>query len=399
MKVVHLSTTDFGGAYKAAARISECVKLYGVDSEVLIRSKKYENTVGQEIFKNNFEKIFSKIKNLFNLILSKGEIISDYFGTNITKYTKIKEADIIVLHWVNSFISYRGVEQLQKMGKPIVWVMHDMWLFTGGCHIDQFCGGYEKNCIHCPFLDLKNSTISKCNYKRKCKMLNDSDIVLVGPSEWIVECAKKSKITNRQEIVKISNPIDTAIFYRRNNEKLLREKFGIPQNRKVILFGAMRSNEDKNKGFQFLEQALSKLEQKDYVIVVFGNISEIKIPNVSMEIISLGMINDENILAELYSCADVFVAPSLQESFGYTVSEALACGTPVVAHRTTGILDQIQHKKNGYLISIRDSEGLKKGIEWCVNNRKSMENYLLLNNNYLVIGQQYLDLFNKICNI
>lgn len=394
MKVVHLSTTDYGGAYKAAERISKSMKSVGVDSKVLVRTKTRADTIGIEIINSPTKKLISKTKNVCNLMLSESEVISDYFGTDVINNPYVCEADVIFLHWVNSFVAYKGVEKMLRAGKRIVWVMHDMWLFTGGCHIDQFCGGYESGCKDCP--RIKKKRISKNNYMRKAEMLSEGNIILVGPSNWLVECAKKSKITRQKNIFKIPNPVDRTIFYPMNCREKLRKKFHIPSNKKVILFGAMKSNEDKNKGFQVLVNALKEMSDERYVVVIFGNSTKVGIQKLSMEIISIGMIEDENRLSELYNCADVFVAPSLQESFGYTVSEALSCGVPVVAYDTTGIKDQIQHKKNGYLVPVNENKGIKKGIEWCVDNKEKIEDYLLLNNSYLAIGKKYLELCEMI---
>lgn len=103
----------------------------GVDSEILIRTKVHDDTQAMEIFKNPIQKFGSKAKNVVNLTLSKKDIISDYLGTDVSAHPMVRDADVLVLHWVNSFLSYRSVEKLLATGKTVIWVMHDMWTFTG----------------------------------------------------------------------------------------------------------------------------------------------------------------------------------------------------------------------------------------------------------------------------
>ena len=394
MRAVHLTTTDFGGAYKAAVRISKSMQYVGVDSEVLVRTKTSSDTEGIEVIDTPLKKLISKTKNVGNLLLSKGEIISDYFGTDILKNPYVQEADVIFLHWVNSFISYHNVEQLMESGKKIIWVMHDMWLFTGGCHCDQYCGEYIRECGWCPLIGhKKKNDVSHKNFIRKQVMISGNEITLVGPSNWLVECAKQSGITRQKNIFCIANPIDNTVFYPRSNTLELRKKFKLPSDKKIILFGAMKADHDENKGIKYLKDSLNLLDKREYIAVVFGNDREQNRGEYDVPTYYMGRIQDEAVLADLYNCADVFVAPSMQESFGYTVCEALSCGIPVVAFPIGGILDQIKHRNNGYLAKFQDSKDIAQGIEWAVKQLK-YENRNLMNNSFKNIGREYLNILS-----
>ena len=230
MKVIHFSTTDCGGAFKAAYRISKSMQQAGVDSKVFVRTGKPDIDEVQEIIDTPAKKLISRSKNLINLCLSKGDVISDHFGTDITKLDIVREADVIFLHWVNSFVSYSCVEKLLSMNKKIIWVMHDMWLFTGGCHCDNYCGRYETQCGKCPLINSnKVNDISRKNFLRKIKMLSVRDMKLVAPSRWIAECAGKSLITKHDEIKVIPNPVDYQVFHPLEGARPSKTK-------KVILF-------------------------------------------------------------------------------------------------------------------------------------------------------------------
>lgn len=389
MKVVHLSTTDFGGAYKAAERISACMKSVGVDSKVLVRTKTRIDTDGIEVINTPLKKFISKTKNVGNLLLSEGNIISDYFGTDISKNQYVKDADVIFLHWVNSFISYRDVEKLIKLNKKIIWVMHDMWLFTGGCHCDQYCGRYQFDCGYCPMLKKeKDNDISRKNFSRKQKMLQNGNIILIGPSEWIVSCAKNSRITNRKRIERIPNPIDIQMF-RPIEKDMLFEKYNIDNKKKVILYGAMNAVGDKNKGYIFLKNAVEKIDKTKYQLLIFGNKAVDTEMEKNIQTIFLGYIHEEKTLVDLYNIADVFVCPSQQENYPYAVLEAQACNTPVVAFRIGGIPDIISHKETGYLCTYGNVEEMVEGIEFCSNLKHEICGKVNRINSYAAIGNQY----------
>lgn len=394
---MHISTTDYGGAYKAAARINESMKACGVDSVLLLRTKYNSNNLGEVIFHNRFQKYFSKFKNVINILLSRKEVISDYCGTNITHHILIKEADVIVLHWVNSFIAYKNVEQLLNTSKKIIWVMHDMWLFTGGCHCDQYCGGYEHECGWCPFLkNNREMDISRRNFIRKSNMLNKGEITLVGPSNWITDCAAKSKITRGQKLLHIPNPINLMCFKPMTIRSETFIKYRINTKKKIVLFGAVNSLKDVNKGYDYLVNALKLLPKEQYIAVVFGNKSEDQYLKKIIDTIFLGYISDENQLAEIYNMADVFVAPSSQENYPNAVLEAEACGVPVVAFDIGGMSDMILHLENGYLAKYQDIEDLASGIVFCVNNKEKLGNNARMRsekeNDYKVVGNMYYEI-------
>lgn len=394
MKVVHLSTTDFGGAYKAVERIQSSLRLYGVESKILVRSRFFD-TETTEVINTPLRRFFSKSRNLLNLFFSSGDVITDLFGTDMRHNQDILDADVIVLHWVNSFISDRSVRQLMELGKPVFWVMHDMWPFTGGCHYDLYCESYKSDCASCPMVKKQRlRNISAFNLKRKRNLFASMNITMIAISRWEQTCAQESFPLKGKKVIWISNPLNTDIFRPTDEQQELRGQYKIPEGKKVILFGADKALENATKGFTYLVEALRRMDGSKYVAVCFGKAPEkdrIQLPNIDIKY--LGTIQDEKKLAAWYSLADVFVAPSIQEAFGYTVCEALACGTPVTAFAVGGMLDQIDHRENGYLARLYDVEDLAEGIEFCAENTKTLgkraRETVLERNSYEVIGKKY----------
>lgn len=370
MKVLHITTIDTGGAYKAALRLHESMLFHGIDSQIMVRTKLNPKGQAIEVFTTSVEALISKGKNGINRICSKGIIINDIFGTDISRHPLVRDADILFLHWVNSFLSCKSVIHLGRTGKRIIWVMHDMWLFTGGCHVDGYCGRYEKRCGNCPLIaGNREKDLSRKNFLTKMKMMKQLELTITGPSQWIVEQARKSDILKGKNIYHMPNTLNTSLYKPLDNVEKLRTQYGIVGQKKIVLFGAADNGTDNdNKGFRYLKEAFCFLQVEDYVLVIFGNAGEdLGLPG-GLEIVRAGYVSDECKLAELYNLADVFVNPSSQESFAYTVCESMACGTPVVGFPIGGIKEQIVHQVNGYLAKYHDARDLAQGIEYCTCN-------------------------------
>lgn len=384
MKVVHFSTTDYGGAYRAAERISVCMKSVGIDSKVVVRTKTRQDTDCEEYFKRYPGRLISKIKNFANLLLSPGKLTTDMFGTDVSGSSYVREADIVVLHWVNSFISYKNVRNLVRTGKKIIWVMHDEWVYTEGYHCT-----FERD--ETPGI-IKN-ILAKINIRLKIFSFAGKGITFVAVSSWLREQALKSRILKNETVITIHNPLDTEKFKSGDNSNAKYNDNG----KAMVLFGADKATYNENKGFSFLIEALSELDGNKYHAVCFGNSPQntrVRLENI--DIVYTGIIDNDDELIRLYNAADVMVTPSIQESFGYTCLEALACGTPVTAFDTSGLRDQIIHMENGYLAKLRDSKDLLNGILYCIENKdrlsiKARERAVSLSS-YQLIGRKYADL-------
>lgn len=402
MQIVHITTIDEGGAYKAVVRMQEALRLMGVESQILLRNSLHKEYEGGVFLDGRVKSVVSKAKNFLNMLFSQKEIACECFGSDISRHEMVMNADIIVIHWCNSFLSYLSIKKLLNSGKKIVFFMHDTWLFTGGCHVNLDCQKYKRNCGKCPYIGRhKEKDLSYRNFFYKKKLINDYEVHIAGPSKWIVNCAQESEITQNKEIMYLPNCIDGTVFQALECVNNLKDKYGIPNDKKIVLFGAaFNGTENKNKGFKYLLEALRRLNEKEYFLLIFGKCEEKNIAW-KQDYKLLGYIQSEEEMAEIYNIADVYVTPSLQESFGFTVCEAMSCGTPVVAFPVGGIKEQIVHKQNGYLAEYCDSGDIASGIKFCSN----IENAAKLSENackaaviyhYNKVGVQYKEYFESI---
>lgn len=394
MKVVHLVTFDDGGAYKAAKRISDAL-MENAESTLIT----YKN-----IPMSTFDKVIQRILKRFYLMYPfkvrklKYFYNTDLESSSVLEMKLVKDADIIHLHWVtDGLISLKSIKKLKQMNKPIVWTLHDMHPFTGGCHYTGICEKYKDRCGFCYQLDSnKMKDFSTWNQEKKQEYLQGLNMVAVGCSNWITQCASESTIMKSLKCVSIPNCIETDI-YKPCDRAFARARLNIEiKEKKLIAFGAMNSTSDKRKGFVYLKEALEKLDKEQYACLILGGNGE-KIDG--MQTISINHLTDDYSLALFYAAADVFVAPSVQENLANTVVEALSSGTPVVAFDIGGMPDMVIPKYNGYLAKPFDTKDLMKGIEFCCQHEEMGQNareYAVEHYQFKNVAEQYMEIYNAL---
>jgi glycosyltransferase involved in cell wall biosynthesis len=217
----------------------------------------------------------------------------------------------------------------------------------------------------------KTKDLSYRIFKRKTNRYNGLKLNIVSPSNWLKECAEKSKLLQKKKIQVIPNSLDTNVF-KPIQKNIARKNFNLPDDKKIILFGAMNSISNKKKGFIYLKKALESLSKRntDFLLVVFGASHDKDIEKLPFEVKFLGTLYDEYTLSLAYSASDVFVAPSEEDNFPNTILESFSSGTSCVTFEIGGFPDMIDHKKNGYLAKPFDVEDLAKGIDFCLSNSK-----------------------------
>jgi len=418
LRVLQVSTTDIkGGAAKAAFRLNEALNKLHIDSKMLVQDKYSDNLNVESISKTKIQKAMAIIRpicdDFFYQVYRKRK--SDLFstgkiGVNLAKNEIIKEADVINLHWINAgYLSLNSLKKLNKLNKPIVWTLHDMWAFTGGCHYSSQCRKYEKQCGCCPLLDSHhNKDLTRRIWKKKKHTFKTSNIQIVSPSNWIADIAKSSSLFCDFNVEVIPNYINEQVF-KPLERGTARNILNIPLNKKIILFGSTHAAKDRRKGFSYFLEGINKLSQeynsinKDIEILVFGATHLPELHKINFNIIFLGSLRDNFTLTLAYNAADIFVTTSLEDNLPLTVMEALACGVPVAAFNTGGISDLISHKENGYLIKHKSVENIAEGIFWLLSNEERLKklgqnarNKVLNNYTLEIVGNRYKNVYEKL---
>ncbi len=372
MKVLHLSTFDtIGGAARAAYRVHEGLRAVGADSWMLVKKKASDDSqvVGPKTVLGKWTgRVRAEIDELalrpypnVNRSTFDAQAVPDGLLPQINRINP----DIVNLHWIlNSFLR---VETLARVKRPLVWTLMDMWSFTGGCHYTQECEKYTQTCGSCPQLGSTHELdLSRQVWQRKAQAWPDLDLTLVAPTHWLADCARASALFKHRRIEVIPFGLDTNSF-RPVDQQDARAALKLPPHKQLILFGAISATIDQRKGFHLLQPALQQLAQSSLgqqaEVVVFGSSAPDEPVDLGFKAHYLGHLDNAG-LTLAYSAADVFVAPSLQEAFGQTASEAMACSTPVIAFKGTGLADIVDHQHNGYLATPFEVDDLAKGIAW-----------------------------------
>ena len=371
MKVLHLSTSDIdGGAARAAYRLHRGLQKIGLDSQMLVRDRQSaDKTVISG--KTKIAQLGANLDGLpLGLYSCNSTFSTQWFPDRIDPKVAQLRPDIINLHWLCG--GYIQIETIAKFAQPLIWTLHDMWAFTGGCHYSEDCDRYAASCGSCPQLhSSKNWDLSHWVWQRKAawKKLN---LTIVAPSSWLAECAKSSSLFKDVRVEVIPHGLDLET-YQPIDQFTARQLLKLPQDKQLVLFGATGgAASDSRKGFGFLHQALKKLSESGWKekleLVIFGSSQSERSVNLGFKTHYLGRLYDNIGLALTYSAADVIIVPSVQEAFGQTASESLACGTPVVAFSATGLKDIVDHQQNGYLASPFNIEDLARGIGWVLED-------------------------------
>jgi glycosyltransferase involved in cell wall biosynthesis len=412
MKVVIVNAVDIeGGAARSAYRLHKGLQGIDVESLMFVMTKKSsDHTVVAP--RSPFKRLYSMLGpyiDVFPVVYlyrpsAKPIWSTNWFPNNVLPYINKLNPDIVHLRWVGG--GFLNLSALPKIKRPIVWTLPDSWPFTGGCHVPFDCTRYVDACGACPQLESRfQSDLSRYVHKKKAKAYRSTqNLTVVCGGRWLADCAQKSSLLKNFRVEVIPPAVDHTL-YRPMDKNLSRELLGLPKDKRLILFGAMNSTTDKNKGFHFLVQALREISGslKDTELVVFGGSEPEEPLELGFRPNYMGTLNDDVSIVLLYSAADVMVVPSMQEAFGMTAMEAMACGTPVVAFGATGLLDVVEHERTGYLAEPYEPEGLAKGIEWVLsdearyaelsnNARRRVEEEFTLE----ICARRYLELYREL---
>ena len=378
MKLLLVSASDIGGgAARAAYRLHHGLQRIGVASQMLVQERCTDD--GTVIAPpTKVGRKFGKLRPILDgLPLSlyhkrKRVPFSPQWlpDCNLSRVVTLRP-DIVNLHW--SCGGYLQIETIPKFSQPLVWTLHDMWAFTGGCHYSQDCDRYTDSCGACPQLASdKDWDLSRWIWQRKARAWKGINLTIVTPSSWLAKCVQSSSLFRDVRVEIIANGLDTE-RYKPLDRSIARKILNLPQDKQLIFFGALSATGDRRKGFHLLQPALQSLSKSggphQIEVVVFGSSQPSKPPDLGFKSHYLGKLSDDISLALVYAAADVFVSPSTQDNLSNTVVEATACGIPCVAFNIGGMPNIIEHQQNGYLAQ-PDIEDLAQGIAWVLENRE-----------------------------
>lgn len=401
MIVHHFSTFPYGGAAVAARRLHRALLQNQVSSHFYYShddrpiaskpksdphctplpvsstpTKSWLNPVSRHMEKHRFR----RITEYFNRHLQGRSSSAETFSSaeqleGVRLQSEQLDADILHLHWIAYMADFPSFFRSIPANRSVVWTMHDMNPFTGGCHFDSGCNAFQSGCGNCP--QLSNPTLhdlSGHSWKVKQRAYQGHALHVVGPSQWILKQAKQSEVwPEGTTFTQIHYGIDGRVYHPLSKAEA-RARLGLDPQACLVGFGADNLSNPR-KGLAYLEGALagSTRTGSSLQALVFGS-GDLDSDRLNVRRTTrLGFVEatEDQVLA--YSACDFFVVPSLEDNQPQMALEAMACGVPVIGFRSGGLPEMISDGIDGLLVERANVEALRAAIEWMMDHSESRQ--------------------------
>lgn len=362
MKVIHLSMSAGGGAGIAASRTVRSLRGAGIDAELW-------TVEGGELGPALRRRRWMLLRVLFDSWPTRRyhdrALFSAWSNNQVPSRLAARvneiEADIVHLHWVGS--GFLSLGELAKFAMPVVWTLHDMWAFTGGCHYSAGCDRFRGGCGRCPQLgSADDRDLSHRNWRRKRGALVRV-AAFVTPSQWLGTRLIESGAAEAERVHVIANGLDLTLFDGVDRE-VARAKLGLSGDKLVFVAGAQDLAEPR-KGTSLLPEVMARIAsrtKKRCVLLLFGANSLGASAGEVCEVRSLGTVREGRDVAEICSAADGLLLPSLQDNLPNLAVEAQACGCPVIGFDSGGLSEIIEDGRTGKLAAAMNADALGDAV-------------------------------------
>jgi glycosyltransferase involved in cell wall biosynthesis len=413
--VLHVSTSDGGGAGKSALRLHQALLAADYPTSMLVLNRHSDQQEGlfdywSMAVNTGLSQISAALQRRFRewrvntaakRLGSKANhwpyssLDSPY---DLNQVLQAIQPQIVHLHWVNGFVDWQQLAKWNHL--PIVWTLHDMNTITGGCHYSLSCYNYQGGCPNCPIYP--NTKGPARHFSQKRQAFQSKKIHFVAPSQWLAACARTSRLTAGFSVSHIPYGIDAAQF-RPTNQEWARSYWGIEPDRFVLLF-VSHAIDNPIKGFEDVLSVFHhlKAEHPKVQLIVVGK-GKIE-PKNQDGILFLGSVQDDRLMPTIYAAADVLLFPTYADNLPNTILEAMACELPVIAYKTGGVPDMVKDGENGFMVNTGDVAALTQQISDFMNmkpdNRKQLGNHaratVLAQFNPPIQASRYISLYEEI---
>jgi glycosyltransferase involved in cell wall biosynthesis len=359
VKIWHLTRTISGGAGQYALRLSNALRAAGADSTVLVaEGPAAEHATQLRRLDSRIRRFVARgFRSVYHR-LALGAYHSLRGPELYATPTPILAGDIVHLHGMTGWIGVPGLRRLVPSGVKVFWTAHDLWLLSGGCVVYRGCDRFRQDCSACPLLKSPWRGFARRELQVKRTFLEAGQVRPIANSRWMADRLHESSLFGRVKNIPIIPPIVDAAYLAEDISDL-RAELKIPSGRLVISLGA-RSLDDKYKGIPEFLTALARVPELagQLTVLLFGP-GQIEIP-ANLDARLLGNLADPRQLARVYRTSDVYVSPSLMETFGMTLVEAQAVGAPVLAFSVGGIPEAVRNGVTGWLAPVGQFDELVK---------------------------------------
>lgn len=390
--VLHITFSLSGGAGHVANQLSLAQRELGWNSDVfcLTESNLHEKPLSLPLHtaaaaldnfvvrKNSFASLFS----LFRDSLTTG------LGN------KIQNADIVNLHWINGVVDLGAIHKLFPE-KPIVWTLHDMNPFTGGCHQSIGCEGFLSDCQKCPAVwQVFQVSVAKNLARKKLLATSFFNLTTVAPSPWLATMAEQSQVLAGVENVVIANPIRPLFFSQKSRK---------PDVHELPYFLLVASDtEDELKRVSFAVECFQALrgQHPTALLAIVGKHSSrfAKIPGVT----TTEHLEGDKLAIQMEGAIALLV-PSLAENAPLVIAEAAALGTPSIVNAIPSLTSMVSWLEAG--LSAGPLQEWATAMEVLLLGNDTVETHevrkALMNRadrlfHPTAVATQYLDLYERV---
>ena len=412
MKVVIINKSDStGGAAVVSHRLTHALRDAGVEATMLVIDRdctddpwvvSYASPLADktaflaerlQIFVNNH---FSR-RDLF-------KADSGRYGRDVTRLQAVREADVIMLNWINQgAMSLKAVDRLCSMGKPVIWTMHDMWNCTGVCHYSFDCLSYTGQCGRCKYLNSRRpGDLSRRTQLAKAELYSRHDnITFVAVSNWLARCCRESTLMADAPLEVIHNafPIEKFGYQRQTSGDITAAR-----GKKVIVTGAARLDVEV-KGFEYIIETSRYIARhmpdlaREIHLVLYGAIRNPELLKaIALPYTYLGLLHGMEAINNVYTQADVVLSTALYENLPGTLIEGQASGCLPVTFGAGGQADIVDHLSTGYIAEYRNPQSVAEGIKWALNAgiaRQELHESVRRKFSASAIARSYIDLCER----
>lgn len=416
LRVTFISHSDtLGGAAIVTYRLMRALRREGVDARMVVYTKCTDDP-DVCVIGSRFTRGVRFLAERTQIMLANGFSRSNLFkvstgstGCRVYSHPWVKEADVIALGWINQgLVSIKGIRRLYKMGKPVVWTMHDMWCMTGICHHAYECSGYRlEGCGNCQFLSGHSAAdLSRRVLLQKKAIADNMRMHFVAVSHWQADRAKESILLRNQPVDVIHNAFPADYFSPATlppDSPDPLEDLGAGPIRVVMCAARL---DDTIKGLPYAIDALNYIfdnypeKARDMTVIFVGEIRDpAALDTLRLPYICLGRVNDSAILRQIYGHSQVVLSTSLYEILPGTLIEGQSMGCVPVTFDRGGQRDIVEHKVNGFIAEYKDIESVAEGILWaCKAGLDRMELHRQVAGKFssASIARRYIDLFEDL---
>ncbi len=365
MKVVFLCTNDrTGGAAIVTYRLMEAIADTGMDARMVVAHKRSSSprvaTVGRWRYRLAF--LAERLEIFLRSGLRRGDLWkadTARLGCGITRHPWVREADVVVLSWVNQgLVSISDIRKLHLMGKRIFWTMHDMWCCTGICHHSEDCTRFENDCGLCPLLGKKyQQDLSTSTHRRKADLYAAVPVTFIPVSNWLAGQCRKSSLMRKAKTVVIPNALPIDKFDTTPTSS--RSELGLPEKGRIIVFAAARID-DPIKNLPLAVATLNNLKEmhddlEEAPVAVFCGVMKnpAALDGLKLPYVHLGTV-DSATMGQIFAHATAVLSTSVRETLPGTLIEGMAAGATPVTTGHGGQADIIDHDRDGYICAEDD---------------------------------------------